>query len=143
VTKRLNQERLDGQADYSGLMRDLSEYKACYTDTRGYELVDYGTSQIRLDDAVTRTQKDLDLTQQRLGLIDQQILRFPVEFKLAQIFVDKYGPLYDNKDKGATPALSPDTTATTNTTTNQKTNPKTTPNTTPNITPAPAKQGGK
>ncbi|MBS1996396.1 MAG: hypothetical protein JSS86_08810 [Cyanobacteria bacterium SZAS LIN-2] len=105
IRKRLIQEKIDAQADHYALTKDLAEYKACYADTSGYELVDYGSTQIRLDDAVARTNKDLDMAQQRVTLIDEQLGRMPEEWRLAQIFVDKYGPLYDKKPAAPTAAL--------------------------------------
>jgi spermidine synthase len=101
--KRIYKELGDANADYSGLMNDYKEFKACYVDTQGYESVDYGSITLSLDDAVARTQKDMEIASQRIKLVQVQLDRLPRELQLAQAFIAKYAPLYVSKVKAAPP----------------------------------------
>jgi spermidine synthase len=99
TSRRLLKEKADATADYYGFIRDLGEYKECYGDTAGYELVDYGSSKIRLDDAYARTVNDVNLSQQRIEQITAQLDGLPNESALALVFVKKYAAIYDKKEK--------------------------------------------
>ncbi len=85
---RLQENLKDAQTDRRALERDKADYNACSRNTRPTDLVEYGTLRIPLKDAVRRTQEDLDKTQQRIQLIEQQILEWPAEIYVARLMID-------------------------------------------------------
>ena len=79
-----------GQADLAQLQQDKSEYDAIARNEPPSSSVDYGTSQIPLGEAQRRTNDDIARTQQRIGLIQNQINTLPGELTAAQQLIANF-----------------------------------------------------
>jgi spermidine synthase len=78
------------QADMTNLQSDKSDYAACKYDTKLNELVSYGSTQITLGDAITRTDNDILVTEQRIKLLQDQVLALPKEAQLRTKVLEQF-----------------------------------------------------
>jgi spermidine synthase len=78
------------QADMTSLQRDKSDYRACSSDTQMYEMVDYGSTQIPLGQAITRTDNDITATAQRIKMLQDQVEALPQEAALRAQILEQF-----------------------------------------------------
>jgi spermidine synthase len=90
--KRLNASLADANQDLNSLYKDSYEYNQARSDTAMSSLVEYGSTEITLREALKRTADDTALVQQRIVLIQRQIDDLPQETRAAQTLLERLGP---------------------------------------------------
>jgi spermidine synthase len=89
---RLKIELEDAKVELTALQSDKREYDALAVYTQPDEQVEYGTDEIPLSEARRRTDTDLERTQQRITLLEQQINNIPEEARIAQLLITNLKP---------------------------------------------------
>ncbi|NTV63411.1 MAG: hypothetical protein HGA65_07720 [Oscillochloris sp.] len=77
-------------AELATLQRDKAEYDAISAISPGSEMVEYGTAEIRLDEALRLTNADLVRFRQRIALLQLQISNLPQEMVAAERLIGTF-----------------------------------------------------
>ena len=78
------------QTDMRSLEQDKKDYNQCRGDTQMWEMVDYGSTQISLEDALKRTDVDMASTAQRVKILQDQVGDLPREAQLRATLLEHF-----------------------------------------------------
>ena len=87
ILNRLNQDVSNVNTELSLLQRDKSEYTSIKNSSGSSEIVDYGTTEISVSEALKRTDDDIARNQQLLTFLQKQVADLPKQNETAKVML--------------------------------------------------------
>ncbi len=87
ILNRLNQDVSNVNTELSLLQRDKSEYTSIKNSSGSSEIVDYGTTEISVSEALKRTDDDIARNQQLLTFLQKQVADLPMQNETAKVML--------------------------------------------------------
>lgn len=87
IKKRIEADLTSVKSDLSSLKSDKTEYTSIQSSYGASDMVEYGTTEIRVDEALQRTNDDIARTEQLIQVLNDQLSALPKQNEAAKTFL--------------------------------------------------------